>query len=152
MNILKSISGYQRNLDSRIHPLGRGKKIVLTASLVALSCFAFSPAWAGDYIYAKAPAAPIHLTSLSIIIGPWGFHLGIGAPSYGRAYPPSYVCAVPAPRPYWKQSRHLGHNYHHVAPQRFNRGHGWKNAGQRGHFRGNNGRGNGGIVEDTDKK
>jgi len=145
MNIFTSISGYQRNPDSRIHPLGRrGKKIILTASLVALSCFAFSPAWASDYTYAKVQEAPIHLTSLSIVIGPGGFHLGIGVPSYGRAYQPPYVYVVPAPRPYWKQSKHLGHNYHHVAPQRFNRGQGWKHDGPRGHFRGNNGRGNGG--------
>ena len=144
MNIFKSTSGYQRNLDSKIHPLGRGKKIVLTASLVALSCFTFSPAWAGDYTYAKTPATPIHLTSLSIVIGPGGFHLGIGAPFYGRAYARPHVHVVPAPRPYWNHSRHYGNHHHYAAPQQFNRAHGWKNDGPRGHFRGNNSRGNGG--------
>jgi len=143
MNIYEFISGYQQNLDSRIHPLRRVKKIVLTASLVALSCLVFSFAWAGDYTYANAPEAHIHLTGLSIVIGPRGFRLGIGEPSYGRAYLP-YVYVVPAPQPYWKQSRHLGHNYHHVAPPRFNRGPGWKNDGPVGHFRGNKDRGNGG--------
>ena len=82
MNIFTSISGYQRNPDSRIHPLRRGKKIIPTASLVALSSFAFSPAWASDYTYAKVPEAPIHLTSLSIVIGPGGFHkISAGYPS-----------------------------------------------------------------------
>lgn len=88
MNIYEFISEYQQNLDSRIHPLRRVKKIVLIASLVALSCLVFSFAWAGDYTYANAPEAHIHLTGLSIVIGPRGFRLGIGEPSYGRAYLP----------------------------------------------------------------
>ena len=72
MNILKSTSHHQRNLDSRIHPLARGKRLVLSTSLMALLCFVFSPAWAGDYDHAKALSSPIHLTGVSIQIGPGG--------------------------------------------------------------------------------
>ena len=79
MNIYEFISGYQRILESRIHPLRRVKKIVLIASLVALSCLVFSFAWAGDYTYANAPEAHIHLTGLSIVIGPGDFVLGLGS-------------------------------------------------------------------------
>lgn len=144
MNIFPSTSRHQENLESKIHAVARRKKPALMVSLLVLSCLAFSPAWAGDYPNAKAPAAPIHLTSLSIIIGPGGFHLGIGAPFYGRGYVRPHVHVVPVPRPYWNQLRHHGHHQHYVAPQRFNRGHGWKAPGPRGNFRGNNGRGNGG--------
>jgi len=144
MNIFKSTSQHQENFDSRTQGLARGKKLALIASLMALSCLAFSPAWAGNYSYAKAQAAPIHLASLSIQIGPGGFHLGIGAPFYGRGYARPHVHVVPVPGPYWNQLRHRGYHQHYAAPQRFNRGNGWKNNGPRGNFRGNNGRGNGG--------
>lgn len=144
MNIFKSTSQNQENLDLKNHAVAKGRKLAFIASLIALSCLAFSPAWAGDYPLAKAPAAPIHLTSLSIVIGPGGFHLGIGGPFYGRGYARPHVYVVPVPGPYWNQSRHHGHHQHYVAPQRFNRGHGWKDNGPRGHFRGNGGRGNSG--------
>jgi len=141
MSIFTSTSRHQENVDSKIRPFAKGKNLVLIISFAAVSCLAFSSAWAGEYASAKTPAVPIHLTSLSIQIGPGGFHLGIGAPFYGRAYgrPHSHV----APRHYWKHSRrsHRGHN-HYSAPKRFNRGHGWKNDGPRGNFRGKGGRGN----------
>jgi hypothetical protein len=142
MNIFKSTSQHQQNLDSRTHPLARGKKLVLATSLMALSCFAFSPAWAGDYGRAKTSSASIHLTSVSIQIGPGGFHLGIRAPYYGRAYARPHVYVVPAPRIYWEHSRHHGNRHYYASPQRFNRGHGWKNHGSQGNFRGNGSRGN----------
>jgi len=143
MNILKSTSHHQRNLDSRIHPLARGKRLVLSTSLMALLCFVFSPAWAGDYDHAKALSSPIHLTGVSIQIGLGGFHLGIRAPYYGLAYSRPHVYVVSAPRPYWNQSRHLGYRHHYTSPKRFNRGHGWKNEGSRGNFRVKGARGNG---------
>ncbi len=144
MNIFPSTSQHPRKRDSSIHPLARGVKMVLATSLIAFSCFAFSPAWAGDYTRAKATLAPIQLTGLSIQIGPGGFHIRIGVPSYGRAYGRSHVHVRPVPRPYWKSSRHPGHRHHYVSPKRFNHRHGWKNDGHRGNFRGKGGRGNGG--------
>jgi len=145
MNIFRSTSRHQENFDSRTLGLARRKKLALIASLMALSCLAFSPVLAGDYIHAKVPAAPIHLTSLSIVISPEGFHLGIGAPFYGRAYVRPHVYVQPAPHRHWNYSRYYGNHHHYAVPQRFNnRGHGWKNNGPRGNFRGNNGRGNGG--------
>lgn len=144
MNFFTSTSRHQVNLESKIHAMARGKKLALITSLLTLSCLAFSPAWAGEYPLLKAPATPIHLTSLSIVIGPGGVHLGIGGPFYGRAYARPHVHVVPAPHRHWKHSRHHGNRHHYGAPQRFNRGHGWKNDAPRGHFRGNNGRGNGG--------
>ncbi len=144
MNIFTPTSQNQENLDSRTHVVARGKKLAVSAGLImALSFFGFSTAWAGDYIHAKAPAAPIHLTGLSINISPGGFHIGIGVPSYGRSYGHSYRRF--APRPYWKHSRHHhGRQHHYAGPQRHNRGHGWKNDRHRGHSRGMDGRGVGG--------
>ena len=142
MNIFKSTSRHQENLDSKNHAVAKGRKLVFIAGLIALSCLAFSPAWAGDYPLAKAPAAPIHLTSLSIVIGPGGFHLGIGAPFYGRAYSRPHVYVQPAPHRHWKHSRHQGNRQHYASPQRHNGGHGWKNDSPRGNSRGNGGGGN----------
>ena len=143
MNICTSTSQHKESLDTSTHRVGKGKKWVLATSLIALSFVANSPVWAGDYTHAKVPEAPIHLTSLSIQIGPGGFHFGIGVPSYGRAYGHSY--GRPGPRPYWKQSRHHHRRHHHYAePKRFNRGHGWKNDRHRGNFGGKSGRGGSG--------
>ena len=57
MNIFPSTSQHPRKRDSSIHPLARGVKMVLATNLIAFSCFAFSPAWAGDYTRAKRAAA-----------------------------------------------------------------------------------------------
>lgn len=143
MNIFKSTSQHQRNLDSRTHPLARRKKLVLATSLMALSCFAFSPAWAGDYSRANGSSALIHQTSVSIQIGPGGLHFGYGVPYYGHGYARPHLHVRPFAKPYgyWKhQKRHR----HHYAPlKRFKRGHGWKKDRHRGNFRGKGGRGNG---------
>ena len=142
MNIFTSTSPPQSNLDFRVQRLERGKKWAFIASLIALSCLAFSSVWANEYTHAKIPVAAIHLTSLSIQIGPGGFHLGVGAPFYGRAYGPS-------PRHYWKHSRqHLRRHHHYDSPKRFNRGHGWKNDRHRGHFGGKSRGGNRGGHRD----
>ena len=144
MNIFKPTSQHQRNLDSRTHPLARGKKVVLSTSLMALLCFAFSPAWAGDYSRANSSAGSIHLTSVSIQIGPGGFHLGLGVPYYGHGYGRPHLHVRPfAKRHYWKHSRHHGNRHHYASPKRFNRGHGLKNHGPRGNFRGKGGQGKG---------
>ncbi len=120
---------------SKTHPWANKMKIVLMAGFVALLGLSLSPAWAGDFSHEKTVSGPIHLTSLSIQIGPGGFHLGIGAPFYGRAYSRPHIHV--APRHYWNSSRysHRGHK-HYSSPKRFNRGHGWKNDGPRGNFRG----------------
>ena len=144
MNIFKSTSQHHGNLDSRTHPLARGKNLVLATCLIALSCFAFSPAWAGEYGRAETSLASIHLTGLSILIGPGRFHVGIWAPYYGRAYSRPHLHLRPAPRPYWKSLRYYGHRHHYGSHKRFNRGHGWKNEGSRGNFRVKGSRGNGG--------
>ena len=141
MNIFKFTSGYQRNLDSRIHAVARRRKLAFIGSLVAISCLAFSPAWAGYDTYAKMPATPIHLTGLSIQIGPGGFHLGIGVPSNGRAHVRTHGHLRPAPRTYWNPSRYNGNRHHYASPKRFNQRHGWKRNGPRGNFAGNGGRG-----------
>ena len=143
MNIFKPTSQHQRNFDSRTHPLARGKKLVLATSLMALCCFAFSPAWAGVKTHAKSPAAPIHLTSLSIVIGPGGFHLGIRAPYYGRAYSHPHVYVRPFAKPYWKHQKRHGYRHHYGSSKRFGHRHGWKNDRPRGNFRGKGSRGNG---------
>ena len=136
MKISTSISQHQDNRGPRSSSGVKGKKLALVGGLLGLSCLVFSPAWAGDTAHAKALEAPIHLTSLSIQIGPGGFHFGIGSPFYGPAYVRPHIHVVPAPRPYWKPSRRHGHHKHYAAPQRFNRGYGWKNSGPRGQFRG----------------
>lgn len=143
MNIFKSTSQHQRNLDSRTHSFARGKKLFLATGLMALSCLAFSPAWAGDYSRANSSSALIHLTSVSIQIGPGGFHLGLGVPYYGYGYGRQHLYVQPAPHRHWKHSRHHGNRHHYASPQRHNRGHGWKKDRHRGNFRGMGGRGGG---------
>lgn len=144
MNIFKPTSQHQRNLDSRTHPLARGKKLVLSACLMALSSFAFSPAWAGEDSRSNSSLASIHLTGVSIQIGPGGFHLGIRAPYYGRAYSRPHLHVRPFAKRYWKHQKRHGYRHHYASPKRFNHGgHGWKNDGPRGNFRGKGGRGNG---------
>jgi len=143
MNIFTFTPQHQGNLHSKLSKLqflAKGKKFFIIAGLVALFCLVFSPVLAGEYTHAKAPAVPISLTSLSIQIGPGGFHLGIGVPLYSRAYAGPYVHVMPAPRPYWNPSRHGGNRHHHAAQKR---GHGWENDGPRGNFSGDGGRGNG---------
>ena len=143
MNIFTPTSQNQENLDSKTPAVRRGKKLAVSVGLImALSFIGFSAAWAGDYSHAKAPAAPIHLTSLSIQIGPGGFHFGIGSPFYGPAYVRPHVYVQPAPHRHWKHSRHQGNRQHYASPQRHNRGHGWKNHNPRGNSRGNGGGGN----------
>jgi len=142
MNILTSTSRHQENRGSRIYPVAKGRQVVLIVSLIALSCLAFSPAWAGNNNQSKVPAAPIHLTSLSIQIGPGGFHFGIGSPFYGPAYARPHIHVVPGSRYYWGHSRHQGHRGHYAAPQRNYRNHGGKNDRHQGSFRGNGGGGN----------
>ena len=149
MNIFKSTSQHQRNLDPRTHPLARRKKLVLATSLMALSCFAFSPAWAGDYSRANSSSALIHLTSVSIHIGPGGFHLGFGVPHYRHGYARPHLHVRPFAKPYgyWQHQKRHGYRHHYAPPKRFGHRHGWKNDRHRGHFRGKGargGRGNGG--------
>ena len=150
MNIFKSTSQHRRNLDSRTHPLARGKKLVLATSLMALSCFAFSPAWAGDYSRSNSSLASIHLTGVSIQIGPGGFHLGIRAPYYGRAYGHNgrvysrpHLHVRPFAKPYWKHQKRHGYRHHYGLSKRFGHHHGLKNDRPRGNFRAKGGRGNG---------
>ncbi len=144
MKISTSISQHQGNRGPRSSSGVKGKKLALVGGLLGLSCLIISPSWAGNNKHVKGMAAPIHLTGLSIHIGPGGFHFGIGSPFYGPAYVRPHVYVVPVPRPYWKQSRRHGHHHHYVPPQRFNRRHGWKDNAPQGQFRGNQGRGNGG--------
>ncbi|MDH5427279.1 MAG: hypothetical protein OEZ57_01750 [Nitrospirota bacterium] len=142
MNILTSTSWHQENCGSRIYPVAKGRQVALIVSLVALSCLAFSPAWAENNNQSQVPVAPIHLTSLSIQIGPGGFHFGIGSPFYGPAYVRPHIHVVPGSRHYWGHSRHQGHRGHYAAPQRNYRSHGGKNDGHLGSFGGNGGGGN----------
>ena len=145
MNIFQSTSQLQQNLRFRIHSMTHGKKIIFATSLFAISCFAVSPAWAGDFDHAETTSTSTHLTSLSIQIGPGGFHIGIGVPHYSYAYGRSHLHVRPAPRHYWKHSRHYDRRHHHYAsPQRSNNRHGWKHDGPRRNFRGMGGRGHGG--------
>ena len=143
MNIFKPTSQHQRNLDSRTHPLARGKKVVLSTSLMALLCFAFSPAWAGDYSRANSSAGSIHLTSVSIQIGPGGFHLGLGVPYYGHGYGRPHLHVRPFAKPYWKHQKRHGYRHHYGLSKRFGHRHGWKNDRHRGNFRAKGGRGKG---------
>ncbi len=143
MNLFKSTSQHQINVDLSVHSLVQGKKWVLGAILIAFSCFAYSPVWAGDYAYTKVSVGSIHLTGLSINISPGGLYFGIGGPFYGPSYGHSYGRF--APRPYWKHSRHHHRRHHHYGKShRHNHGHGWKNDRHRGKGGQGGRRGNGG--------
>ncbi len=141
MDIFKSTSQQQHNRDTRMYPFAKGTRLFLATGLIAFSCFGFSPAWASESHSVKP--AGIHLTSLSINIGPGGFHIGVGVPSYGRSYGRTHLHRRHAHQPYWKHSRHHhGRHQHYGKPHRFNNRHGWKNDRHRGNFRGKGGRGN----------
>ncbi len=145
MNILNFTSHQHETNCPSIHSSNTGKNVIF-AGLVALSCLAFSPAWAGDVSH-KTSSAAIHLSGLSIHIGPGGFQLGLGVPyySYGPIYGYSPRYGRLGPRHFWKPQRHHRHRRHFAPPRRFNRGHGWKNDRPRGSFRGRmGGRGYGG--------
>lgn len=143
MNIFQSTSQLQQNLRFKIHSMAHGKKIIFAIALFAISCFAVSPAWASDYDHAETTST--HLTGLSIQIGPEGFHIGIGVPHYSNAYGRSHLHVRPAPRHYWKHSRHHDRRHdHYASPQRFKNRHGWKHDAPRRNFRGMGGRGHGG--------
>lgn len=142
MHVFQFTSQQQQNRNTNFHPLAKSKKLLLASGLIALSCFGFSPAWAGEPH--SAPLSAIHLTGLSINIGPGGFHIGVGVPSYGRSYGRTHLHRRYAPQPYWKHSRHHhGRHQHYAKPHRFKHRHGWKSDRHRGNFRGKGGRGHG---------
>ena len=141
MTIFKSTSQQQPKSHVTIQPLAKGNRLFLAVGLVALSCFGFSPAWAGGTPSDKS--ASILLTGLSINISPGGIHFGIGRPYYGRTYGYTHLHRRHAVRPYWKHSgHHYGRDHHYAKPHRFKHRHGWKNDRSRGHVRGKGGRGN----------
>ena len=138
MNIFKLNSLNRKHRDSTKYPFLERRNLILATSVLAISCLAFTPAWAGDDARATTSLANIHLTGLSIQIGPGGFQLGIGVPyySYGPVYGYSPRYGRLGYRHFWKPPRHHGHRRHFAPPRRFNRGHGWKNHRPRGNFRG----------------
>ncbi len=134
MSISHSASQYERNVDVNNHPRARTMKHIFMTGLLALVCFTFSPAWAGDYSRSGTSAASIQLTGLSIYISPGGLHLGRGGSSYGRNYGRPHI------HPFAKQNRKYQkrHQYRHGygSSKRFGHRHGWKNERHRGKFRG----------------
>jgi len=114
--------------------------IVAFMGSLALSGFIVSPVWAGPYGGPQASTPSIHLTGVSIQIGPGGFHLGIGGPYYGPYVLPQ-IHVRPLPRPYYYgYSHHYGFRRQHVTPQRSNHRHGGKFGGNRENFRGGHSR------------
>ena len=145
MNSLKSTSQHKEEGSVCRHQGAGAKKLLLMTGFMAIMFFAFSPAWAGDYSRSKVSPASVHLTGLSIQIGPGGFHIGIGGASYGRGYGGRHFYRGHGPHRHWKHSRHQHRRHNHYAsPKRFGHRHGWKNDRPRGDFRGKSGRGNGG--------
>ena len=141
MNIVIFTSQLEQHRHAKFFQL-RNKNLFIAIGLLALTCFGFSPVWAADYSHSRSTSSSIHLTGLSIHVGPGGFRVGVGPPYYGRHY--GRVHVWPAPRYYWKHPRHYHGRHHHFAkPHRFKHRHGWKSDRSRGHFRGKGGRGGG---------
>ncbi len=142
MNSIQSTSQSKENRGMGTQ-LTKTRKFGLILGFIILSCLTLTPAWAGGHSLDKAPTGNIHLTGLSIQIGPGGFHFGIGVPSYGRGYGGRHFYRGNGPQRHWKHYRHNGHRHHYASPKRFGHRHGWKNDRHRGDFRGKGGRGSG---------
>ena len=142
MNSIQSTSQSKENLN-RGTLLTETRKLGLISGFIILSCLTLTPAWAGDYSLKKSTTGNIHLTGISIQIGPAGFHFGIGVPSYGRGYGGRHFYRGNGGHRHWKPSRHRAHRHHYAGPKRFGHRHGWKNDHFRGDFRGKGGRGGG---------
>ena len=135
-------SRIQRTVHSGTWWSENRKKLVLMLGVGMMSLLV-SPAWAGDFSSSKRTAVPVQLTSLSIQIGPGGFHFGIGGPFYGPVYGRPHLHI--APRHFWAPPRYsYGGHKHYSAPKRFRHGDGWKKNSHRGKFRGKGTRGRGG--------